>query len=115
MRFGSISRFSPARILCTLGGVAALTWLLAVAVLAHVADLITFLRASPAVVAADETSPLPHWLGQVGGGITAKLLVTAAIVVIVVAFRERPRTKAALLVIYAAVGVLGAAVNMAVG
>jgi hypothetical protein len=91
-----------------------LTWLLIVAVLAHVADLATFLRASPAVVAANETSPLPHMLGQVAGGVTAKLMVTAAIVVIMVAFRRRPRTRVALLVAYAIVGVAGAAVNVLV-
>jgi hypothetical protein len=90
-------------------------WLLTAAVMAHVADLVTFLRASPAVVAADETSPLPHWFGQVAGGITAKLIVTAAIFVIVVAFRRHPRTKGALLVIYALVGVVGAAANTLVG
>jgi hypothetical protein len=90
------------------------TWLVVAAILAHLADLVTFLRASPAVVAADETSPVPHLLGQVAGGITAKLMVTAAILVIIVAFRRRPRTRAALLVAYTAVGVLGAAVNVLV-
>ena len=91
-----------------------MTWLVSAAVVAHLEDLATFLRASPAVVAADETSPLPHLLGQTAGGITAKLLITAAIVVIVVAFRCRPRTRAALLVIYTIVGVAGAAVNVMV-
>jgi hypothetical protein len=91
-----------------------MTWLLAAAILAHVADLATFLRASPAVVAADETSPLPHMLGQVPGGVAAKLMVSAAIVVILVAFRRRPRTRATLLVAYAVVGVLGAVVNVLV-
>jgi multisubunit Na+/H+ antiporter MnhB subunit len=47
----------------------------------------------------------------VAGAITAKLLKTGAITVIVVAFRERPRTEAALLVMYTAVGVAGAVVN----
>ena len=89
--------------------------LLAAAVLANVADLLTFLRASPAVVAADETSPLPHLLGQVAGGITAKLILTFAIVVIVVAFRAHPRTRTALLAVYTVVGVVGATVNTLVG
>jgi hypothetical protein len=71
----------------------------------------TYLRASPAVVVAQETSPLPHVLGQVAGGVTAKLVELAAIVVIVVAFRQRPRTRAALLVVYTTFGVLGAVVN----
>ena len=91
-----------------------MTWLVSAALLAHLADLATFLRASPAVVAADETSPLPHLLGQVAGGVTAKLLIAAAILVILVAFRRRPRTRAALLVIYTIVGVAGAAVNVMV-
>jgi hypothetical protein len=90
-------------------------WLLAAAILAQLADLVTFLRASPAIVAADETSPLPHMLGQVAGGVAAKLVLTAALVVIMVAFRSRPRTRAALLAIYTVVGVAGAAVNIAVG
>jgi len=47
----------------------------------------------------------------VAGAITAKLLKTGEITVIVVAFRERPRTEAALLVMYTAVGVAGAVVN----
>ena len=50
-------------------------------------------------------------VGQVAGAITAKLLKTGEITVIVVAFRERPRTEAALLVMYTAVGVAGAVVN----
>jgi hypothetical protein len=90
-------------------------WLLAAAILAQLADLVTFLRASPAIVAADETSPLPHMLGQVAGGVAAKLVLTAALVVIMVAFRSRPHTRAALLAIYTVVGVAGAAVNIAVG
>jgi hypothetical protein len=91
-----------------------LTGLLAAAVLANVADLVTFLRASPAVVAAEETSPLPHLLGQVAGGITAKLILAGALLVILVAFRRRPRTRAALLVTYTLVGIVGAAVNLLV-
>jgi hypothetical protein len=87
------------------------TGLLVAALLANLADLLTFLRASPQVVAANETSPLPHLLGQVPGGIAAKLLGLAAIAIIVVAFRRRPRTRAALLVVYTAVGLIGAAVN----
>jgi hypothetical protein len=85
--------------------------LLAAAFLANLADLVTFLRASPAVVAAQETSPLPHLMGQVAGGIAAKLLMAAAIAVVVVVFRGRPRTEAALLVMYTAVGLAGAVVN----
>ena len=92
-----------------------MTGLLAAAVLAHVADLVTFLRAKPALVAADETSPLPHLLGQVAGGIAAKLLLALALVVIVVVFRQRPRTRALLLLIYTVVGVVGAASNVLVG
>jgi hypothetical protein len=90
------------------------TGLLAAAFVANLADLLTFLRASPAVVAADETSPLPHLLGQVAGGIVAKLILAAAIVVTVVAFRRRPRTRAALLVVYTLVGFFGATVNLLV-
>ena len=88
-----------------------MTGLVAAAVVANVADLMTYLRASPAVVATQETSPLPHVLGQVAGGITAKIVELAAIVVIVVVFRQRPRTRAALRVVYTAFGVLGAVVN----
>jgi len=88
-----------------------MTGLVAAAVLANEADLMTYLRASPAVVATQETSPLPHMLGQVAGGVTAKLVELAAIVVIVVAFRRSPRTRAALLVVYTAFGLLGAVVN----
>ena len=88
-----------------------MTGLVAAAVLANAADLMTYLRASPAVVATQETSPLPHMLGQVAGGVTAKLGELAAIVVIVVAFRRSPRTRAALLVVYTAFGLLGAVVN----
>jgi hypothetical protein len=50
-------------------------------------------------------------LGQVAGGVTAKIVELAAIVVIVVAFRRSPRTRAALLVVYTAFGLLGAVVN----
>ena len=88
-----------------------MTGLVAAAVLANAADLMTYLRARPAVVATQETSPLPHMLGQVAGGVTAKLVELAAIVVIVVAFRRSPRTRAALLVVYTAFGLLGAVVN----
>jgi hypothetical protein len=88
-----------------------MTGLVAAAVLANAADLMTYLRASPAVVATQETSPLPHMLGQVAGGVTAKIVELAAIVVIVVAFRRSPRTRAALLVVYTAFGLLGAVVN----
>jgi len=88
-----------------------LAGLLVAAVVANVADLTTYLRASPAVVASQETSPLPHVLGQVAGGITAKLVEMAAIFVIMVAFRRRPRTQAALLVVYIVFGVTGAIVN----
>ena len=88
-----------------------MTGLVAAAVLANAADLMTYLRASPAVVATQETSPLPHMLGQVAGGGMAKLVELAAIVVIVVAFRRSPRTRAALLVVYTAFGLLGAVVN----
>ena len=88
-----------------------MTGLVAAAVLANAADLMTYLRASPAVVATQETSPLPHMLGQVAGGVTAKIVELAAIVVIVVAFRRSPRTRAALLVGYTAFGLLGAVVN----
>jgi hypothetical protein len=88
-----------------------MTGLVAAAVLANAADLMTYLRASPAVVATQETSPLPHMLGQVAGGVTAKIVELVAIVVIVVAFRRSPRTRAALLVVYTAFGLLGAVVN----
>jgi hypothetical protein len=85
--------------------------LLAAAVVANLADLWTFLQASPAVVATEETSPLPHLMGQVAGGIAAKLVMAAAITITVVVFRGRPRTEAVLLGIYTAVGVAGAIVN----
>jgi hypothetical protein len=91
-----------------------LTGLIVAAILAHVADLVTFMRVSPALVAADETSPLPHWFGQVAGGLAAKLIVAAAIVVIVTAFRCRPRVKASLLALYTVVGIFGATVNVLV-
>jgi uncharacterized membrane protein len=81
---------------------------LAAAILANLADLVMFLRASPATVAADELSPLPHLLGPVPGGIAAKLILLAAIGIVVVAFRCRPRVKASLLVLYTVAGVVGA-------
>jgi len=85
-------------------------WLTA-AVLANMADLVTYLRASPSVVAADETNPLPHLMGQVAGGVVAKLFLVAAIAVIVIVFRGRPRTRNTLLAIYTVVGAFGALVN----
>ena len=63
----------------------------------------------------DETSPLPHLLGPVPGGIAAKLILVAAIGVVMVAFRCRPRTKAALLALYTVAGVVGAASGAMVG
>jgi hypothetical protein len=93
---------------------AAVTGLLVAAIVAHVADLVTYMRASPALVAADETSPLPHLLGQVAGGIAAKLIVASAIAVIVVAFRCRPRVRYSLLALYTVAGIFGATVNILV-
>ncbi len=89
--------------------------LLLAAILANLADLVMFLRASPATVAADETSPLPHLLGPVPGGIVAKLILVAAIGVVMVAFRSQPRTKVALLVLYTVAGVVGAASGAILG
>jgi hypothetical protein len=89
-------------------------WLTA-ALLANMADLVTYLRASPAVVAADETNPLPHLMGQVAGGVVAKLFLVAAMAVIVIAFRSRPRTRNALLAVYTVAGAFGAIVNTMVG
>jgi hypothetical protein len=91
------------------------TGLLLAAILANLADLVMFLRASPATVAADETSPLPHLLGPVPGGIAAKLILVAAIGVVMVAFRCQPRTKAVLLTLYTVAGVVGAASGAMVG
>lgn len=87
--------------------------LLVAALLANLADLVMYLRASPAVVAADETNPLPHILGPLAGGIVAKLIVLAALAAIVIAFRNRPRTATALLAIYTVVGLVGAASGVA--
>ena len=92
-----------------------MTGLVTAAVLANVADFMTYMRASPAVVATQETSPLPHVLGQTAGGLVAKLVAMMAIAVIVVAFRRRPRTRAALLVVYTFFGVAGAVVNSMFG
>jgi hypothetical protein len=91
------------------------TGLLAAVVLANLADLATFLRVKPALIAANETSPLPHLFGQTGGALAAKVIVALAVAVTVVAFRQRPRTKAALLVVYAVVPVIGAASNAMIG
>jgi hypothetical protein len=88
--------------------------LLAAAILANLADLVMYLRASPAVVAADETNPLPHMLGHVAGGIAAKLILVLALAVIMVAFRHRPRTATALLVMYTVAGLAGAASSVMV-
>ncbi len=89
--------------------------LLWAAILANLADLVMFLRASPAAVAADETSPLPHLLGQVPGGIAAKLMAGFGIALIAVVFRRQTRIRNALLILYTAVGVLGAASGLLVG
>jgi hypothetical protein len=89
--------------------------LLAAALVANLADLAMFLRASPSVVAADETSPLPHFLGQVPGGIVAKLVACLGIVMIVTVFRCQTRVRAALLILYTVVGIVGAASGILVG
>jgi hypothetical protein len=89
--------------------------LLAAAILANLADLVMYLRASPALVAADETNPLPHVLGQVAGGIAAKAILALGLAVIVIAFRDRPRTAAALLAVYTVAGLVGAASGAVVG
>lgn len=88
--------------------------LLVSAVLANLADLATFLRVNPALIVANETSPLPHLFGQEAGALAAKLLMALVLVVTVVAFRQKPRTKAALLAIYTVVAVVGAASNILV-
>ncbi len=89
--------------------------LLLAAILANLADLLMFMRASPAAVAAEETSPLPHLLGQVPGGIAAKLIAALGIAVIVVVFRNQTRIRNALLILYTAVGIVGAASGLLVG
>jgi hypothetical protein len=83
--------------------------LLVAAVVANVADLAAFLRASPRAVAVNETSPLPHLLGQVPGALVAKLIAVVAITVIAVVFRRQARVRAGLLVLYTIVGFVGAA------
>jgi hypothetical protein len=92
-----------------------MTGLLAAVVLANLADLATFLRVRPALIAANETSPLPHLLGQTGGALAAKVIVAVAVAVTVVAFRRRPRTQAALMVVYTVVAGVGAVSNAVVG
>jgi hypothetical protein len=89
--------------------------LLVAAILANLADLTMYLRASPAVVAADETSPLPHVLGPVAGGIAAKLILAAALTLIMVVARRRPRTAAVLLAFATLIGLVGAASGAIVG
>jgi hypothetical protein len=103
-----LARYGPA-------GAGEMTGLLAAVILANLADLATFLRVKPALIAANETSPLPHLLGQTGGAVAAKVILAAVVVVTVVAFRQRPRTKAALLVIYTVMAAVGAASNALVG
>jgi hypothetical protein len=92
-----------------------MTGLVAAAVLANLADLATFLRVKPALIAANETSPLPHLFGQTGGAVAAKVIVAVGVAVTVVAFRQRPRTRAALLAVYTAVAAVGAVSNAVVG
>jgi hypothetical protein len=88
--------------------------LLVAAVVANLADLATFLRVNPALIPANETSPLPHMFGQTAGALLAKMLMVLVLAVTVVAFRRRPRTRAALLAIYTVVAVVGAASNVLV-
>jgi len=85
--------------------------LLVAAVLANVADLATFLRVSPTLVADQETNPLPHLLGPTAGALAAKLVMALIIVVTFIVFRNRPRTKAVLVATYTALAVVGAASN----
>jgi hypothetical protein len=89
--------------------------LLVAAILANLADLVMYLRASPAVVAADETSPLPHVLGPVAGGIAAKLILAVALTLIMVMARRHPRAAAVLLAVSTLVGLVGAASGAVVG
>jgi len=89
--------------------------LVVAAVLANLADLAMFLRASPSTVSASELNPLPHLLGQVPGGIAAKLIGAAAIGVIAVGFREGSRVRVVLLVLYTIAGVVGALSGLLVG
>jgi hypothetical protein len=100
---------------CALDGAGEVNGLVAAAVLANLADLATFLRVNPALIAANETSPLPHLFGQTGGALATKVLMAVVVVVTVVAFRRRPRTEAALLAIYTVIAVVGAASNALVG
>lgn len=109
------ARALPSRILCALDGAGEISGLLVAVTLANLADMATFLRASPALIAANETSPLPHLFGQTGGALLAKVMLAMAVVVTVVAFRQRPRTRAALLVVYTVMACVGAASNVLVG
>lgn len=89
--------------------------LLAAAVVANMVDLFTFLRVNPSLIAADETSPLPHIFGQMAGGLAAKVVMALVVAVTVTAFRHRPRTASALLWMYTVMAVLGAASNALLG
>jgi len=89
--------------------------LLVAAVLANLADLATFLRVNPTLIPANETSPMPLVFGQTAGAFAAKLLMALVLVVTVVVFRKRPRTKGALLAIYTGIAVIGAASNVLIG
>jgi hypothetical protein len=91
-----------------------MTGLLAAAFLANLADLVTFLRVNPALMRTQETSPFPHMFGQTAGGLAAKMVVALVIGVILVAFRGRPRTRAALLVVCTVIAVVGAVSNVVV-
>jgi hypothetical protein len=89
--------------------------LLAAAVLANLADFITFLRVNPSLIAVDETSPLPHMFGQTTGALAAKLAMALVVAITVVAFRRRPRTEGVLLVIYTVLATVGAVSNTLIG
>lgn len=89
--------------------------LLTAAVVANLADLVTFLRVNPSLIATDETSPLPHLFGQMAGGLAAKLVMAVVVLVTVAVFRHRHRTAAALLAIYTFLAIIGAASNTLIG
>ena len=93
-------------------GVPIVNELLVAAVVANLADLATFLRVSPNLVAAQETNPLPHLLGPTVGAFAAKLVMALLIIVTLVVFKKRPRTKFLLVATYTVLAFVGAASNL---
>jgi hypothetical protein len=92
-----------------------LNTLLVAAIVANLADLASFLRVDPAIVAAQETNPLPHLLGPTLGAVAAKLVMLAIIVITVIAFKKKPRTRATLIGIFTVLAAVGALSNLTAG